>query len=157
MSWRKVLGLLLSSACLLTGCGSPTEPSGPATEVVDQYRSESVLFTARARSEGDDRVEVTLTAMNETDFPTQVGILGGNCMLRPRLYTERGGRLVWSAFDLFDACPDPLRLYDLEGGASESDSRSFDVDVEDGDYFATVTIEAGAALVELAAGVVAIR
>ncbi|HIF21563.1 MAG TPA: hypothetical protein EYQ27_06540 [Gemmatimonadetes bacterium] len=141
---------------LLFGCDSPTGPMGPATDVLDQFRVEGILMTASVRVLGDDGIEVTLTAMNETDFDAQAGILGGNCMLRPRVYTERGGQLVWSAFDLFDACQEPLRLFQLGGGDEESISRDFEIDVEAGDYFVTLTIE-HTSLVELAAGSISWR
>ena len=41
---------------------------GPATDVLDQFRVEGILMTASVRVLGDDGIEVTLTAMNETDF-----------------------------------------------------------------------------------------
>ena len=107
-------------ALTVSACDSPTSPTGPSTQVVDEYRADNIVFTASARASADGEVEVTLTAMNETDFNAQAGILGGNCMLRPRLYTERGGQLLLSAFDLFDACQEPLRLFQLGGGDEES-------------------------------------
>ena len=90
------LALLATAAC-----ESPTAPTGPQTELVDEYRADGILMTASVRFLGDHEVEVTLTVMNETDFDAQTGILGGNCMFRPRVYSERGGPLIWSAFDLF--------------------------------------------------------
>jgi len=149
----------LSAAAVLlavTACDSPTAPTGPQTEVVDEYRADGLLMTASVRLRHDDEIEVTLTVMNETDFDAQTGILGGNCMFRPRVYTERGGRLVWSAFDLFDACQEPLRIFQLGGGDEESVSREFEVDADAGDYFVTLTIE-HLALVELAAGEISLR
>jgi hypothetical protein len=110
-------------------CDSPTEPTGPGTEVVDEFRSAGVLFTATAEPVGRDGVEVILTAANETDFDAQTSILGGNCMLRPRLYGSRGGPLVWSAFDLHDACQEPLRIFQLGGGDEESVTQTLEVDV----------------------------
>ena len=94
--------------------------------------------------------------MNETDVEAQTTILGGNCMFRPRVYTERGERLVWSAFDLFDACQEPGRLFQLGGGDQESISRPFVVDADAGDYFVTLTIVHLTA-VELAAGEVSLN
>ena len=149
----------MSAAAVLlavTACDSPTAPTGPQTEVVDEYRADGILMTASVRLREDDEIEVTLTVMNETDFDAQTGILGGNCMFRPRVYTERGGRLVWSAFDLFDACQEPLRIFQLGGGDEESVSREFEIDADDGDYFVTLTIE-HLALVELAAGEISLR
>ena len=153
---RRLL-LLLFVLLPTAACDSPTAPSGPNTEVVDWFRSNNVLFTASSRRLVDDVMEVGLTVMNETDFDTQTGILGGNCMLRPRIYTERGGRLVWSAFDLYDACQEPLRVFQLGGGDEESISQDFDVDVEDGEYFVTLTIDHAGELIELAAGSVSLR
>ena len=143
-----------SVACALlatTACDSPTAPTGPQTDVVNEYRADGILMTAGVRVLSGDEIEVTLTAMNETDFDAQTGILGGNCMFRPRVYTERDGRLLWSAFDLFDACQEPLRLFQLGGGDQESVSRAFEIDTDAGDYFVTLTIE-HVTLVELAAG-----
>jgi len=143
-------------ALAAVACDSPTEPAGPRTQVVDEYRADNVLFTASARALGDGDVEVTLTAMNETDFSAQTGILGGNCMLRPRVYAKRGGQLLWSAFDLFDACQEPLRVFQLGGGDEESISADFEMDLEDGLYFVTLSIDHVGELVELAAGEVSI-
>ena len=92
--------LLNAVVILATACESPTAPSGPDTTVVDEFRADGILMTATVRALADNAIEVTLTAMNETDFEAQTSILGGNCMFRPRVYRERGGRLVWSAFDL---------------------------------------------------------
>ena len=154
---RRLQHLCAALALLATAaCDSPTAPTGPQTELVDEYRADGILMTASVRLLGDDEIEVTLTVMNETDFDAQVGILGGNCMFRPRVYSERGGRLVWSAFDLFDACQEPLRIFQLGGGDEESVSREFEVDADDGDYFVTLTIE-HLALVELAAGDISLR
>jgi hypothetical protein len=130
--------------------------TGPETEVINAYRANGIALTASVRILTEGRLEVTLTATNETDFRAQLGILGGNCMFRPRVYANRDGRLLWSAFDLFDACQEPIRLFDLEGGASESESRTLDADVSGGDRFVTLTIE-HLELVELAAGTVAFR
>ena len=152
------LQLLCAALALLAtaACDSPTAPTGPQTELVDEYRADGILMTASVRLLGDDEIEVTLTVMNETDFDAQTGILGGNCMFRPRIYGERGGHLVWSAFDLFDACQEPLRIFQLGGGDEESVSRDFGVDADAGDYFVTLTIE-HLELVELAAGQISLR
>jgi len=74
----------------------------------------------------------------------------------PRVYSERGGPLIWSAFDLFDACQRPLRIFQLGGGAEELVSQDFEIDADDGDYFVTLTIE-HLGLVELAAGEITLR
>lgn len=143
-------------ALAASACDSPTDPTGPDTQVVDEYRADNVLFTAGARALGGGDVRVTLTVMNETDFDTQTGILGGNCMLRPRVYAERGGQLLWSAFDLFDACEEPLRLFQLGGGDEESISADFEIDLEHGLYFVTLSIDHVGQMVELAAGEVSL-
>ena len=148
---------VLLGGVLTAACDSPTEPTGPSTEVVDEYRADGVLFTAQSRAQGGDTLEVTLTVMNETDFDTQTGILGGNCMLRPRVYRERGGELLWSAFDLHDACQEPLRVYQLGGGDEDSDSESFATGLSGGPFFVTLTIDVIGGLVELAAGQVIFR
>ncbi|MCH2469643.1 MAG: hypothetical protein MK486_06485 [Gemmatimonadetes bacterium] len=145
------LALLATAAC-----ESPTAPTGPQTELVDEYRADGILMTASVRFLGDHEVEVTLTVMNETDFDAQTGILGGNCMFRPRVYSERGGPLIWSAFDLFQGCQRPLRIFQLGGGAEELVSQDFAIDADDGDYFVTLTIE-HLGLVELAAGEITLR
>ena len=124
--------------------------------MVDDFRADGIVMTAAARVLEAGRIEVTLTATNETDSAAQTSILGGNCMLRPRVYTERDGRLVWSAFDLYNACQEPGRLFELAAGEEESVSREFIVGVPTGDYFVTLTIE-HLGLVELAAGVVSLR
>lgn len=147
-----VLPVLL--ALLATACASPTGVTGPDTQVRDEYRVGAVLFTATARRVVGSSMEVTLTATNETDAPAQVSILGGNCMLRPRVYSKRGGKLLWSYWDLPVDCQEPLRVFDLEGGESESVTQAFSVYFETGDNFITATIEAGGGLVELAAGTV---
>jgi hypothetical protein len=154
--WRGGRALLLGLTIALGACDSPTAPTGPVTAVVDEYRAAGMLLTASSRALADGRLDVTLTVTNESAVRGQIGILGGNCQFRPRVYSERGGRLRWSAFDLHDACQEPLRLYDLEGGASISESQTFDVDLGDGDYFVTLTIE-HLDLVELAAGAVSFR
>ena len=123
---------------------------------MDEYRANGILMTASVRVLGGAEIELTLTAMNETDFDAETGILGGNCMFRPCVYTERDGRLVWSAFDLFDACQEPLRVFQLGGGDEESVSRDFEIDIDDGEYFVTLTIE-HQRLVELAAGEISLR
>jgi len=123
---------------------------------VDEYRANGILMTASVRVLGGDEIELTLTAMNETDFDAETGILGGNCMFRPRVYAERNGRLLWSAFDLFDACEEPLRVFQLGGGDEESVSRDFEIDIDDGEYFVTLTIE-HLVLIELAAGDISLR
>jgi hypothetical protein len=149
---RAPLALLAPLALFATlACDSPTAPTGPQTDLVDEYRANGILMTASVRALGGDEIELTLTAMNETDFDAETGILGGNCMFRPRVYIERGGRLVWSAFDLFDACQKPLRVFQLGGGDEESVSRDFEIDLDDGEYFVTLTIE-HLELIELAAG-----
>ena len=141
---------------LVAACDSPTTPSGPETEVVDEYRTAGILMTAAVCALAGNAIEVTLTAMNETDFGAQTTILGGNCMFRPRVYTGRGERLVWSAFDLLDACQEPGQPFQLGGGEQESISRQFAVDAGAGDYFVTLTIVHVTA-VELAAGEVSLR
>lgn len=151
---RNIWGLLLTA---LVACDSPTAATGPDTQVVDEYRVGGIVFTAWSRALQGDTLEVTLTARNETDVRAQAGILGGTCMLRPRLYTQRNGSLAWSAFDLFNACPEPLRVYDLEGGAQEVDTALYSVDASAGTYFVTVTIDHAATLVELAAGTVTLN
>jgi len=123
---------------------------------VDEYRANGIVMTASVRVLGDDEIELTLTAMNETDFDAETGILGGNCMFRPRVYTERNGGLLWSAFDLFDACQEPLRVFQLGGGDEESVSRDFEIDIDDGEYFVTLSIE-HLVLIELAAGDISLR
>ena len=137
-------------------CDSPTAPTGPETDVVDDFRTDGVVVTAAVRALDARQIEVTLTAANETDSAAQTSILGGNCMFRPRFYAERDGRLVWSAFDLFSACQEPGRLFELAAGEEESVSREFTVGLPAGDYFVTLTIEL-LGLVELAAGVVSLR
>jgi len=147
-----------AALALLTtlSCDSPTAPTGPQTDLVDEYRTAGILMTATVRALGGGEIEVTLTAMNETDFDAQAGILGGNCMFRPRLYAGRDGQLLWSAFDLFDACQKPLQVFQLGGGDQESVARDFSIDLDDGDYFVTLTIQ-HQGLVELAAGEISLR
>ena len=156
LSPAAVRHLVCAFVILMAACDSPTAPSGPETEVIDEFRADGILMTAAVSSLAGNAIEVTLTAMNETDFEAQTAILGGNCMFRPRVYTERGGRLVWSAFDLFDACQQPALIFQLGGGDEESVSREFVVDADEGDYFVTLTI-VHATLVELAAGEVSVR
>lgn len=156
MSSAFVHVLACAAVILPAACTSPTTPSGPQTEVVDQYRANGILMTAAVRGLAGKQLEVTLTAMNETDFDAQTSILGGNCMFRPRVYSERGGRLVWSAFDFFDSCQEPLRTFQLGGGDEESVSQEFRVDADDGDYFVTLTI-VHTTPVELTAGEVSLR
>ena len=150
--WARIACVALA----VGACDSPTEPTGPDTTVVDEYRASGIVLSASARAVSREVIEVTLIAMNETDFDAQLGILGGNCMFRPRVYTRRGGALVWSAFDLFDACQEPLRLIQLGGGDEERIERSFDVDAPARDYFVTLTI-VHTDLVELAAGSISLR
>jgi hypothetical protein len=100
-------------------------------------------------------LEVTLHAVNETDFWAETGILGGPCMLRPRLYRTETGALAWSAFDLHEACPEPLRLIRLDGGGEEHIPEVFHVPVPAGSYRVTLTIDHAGQLVELTAGQIA--
>ena len=142
---------LIALGFVAAGCGSPTAPMGPDTEVIEELRVNGILLTANVRVFGDKEIEVTLTAMNETDFDAQTQIRGGNCMLLPRVYSQRGGGLIWSAFDLFDGCQEPLKVFQLGGGDEDSVSGNFTVDLDSGSYFVTLTIQ-HSNLVELAAG-----
>ena len=144
----------LAAMCLISACDSPT---GPGTSVVDQYRADGMVFTASAVGAGGGKVQVSVTVTNETDFRAQTGILGGNCMLRARFYKSRDGDLEWSAWDHIEGCQEPLRIFDLEGGDSETVSEFVTVHIDKGEHFATVTIEHGGQLVELAAGTFTLR
>lgn len=103
-----------------------------------------------------DEIGLTLTAMNEIEFDVETGILSGNYMFRPRVCTGCRGRLVWSVFDLFDVCQKPLRVFQLGGGDEESISRDFEINLDYGEYFVTLTIE-HLELIELAAGDILLR
>jgi hypothetical protein len=144
----------LTLATAIAACVSPTGPSGPETTPRSSYRADGILFTAASRlaDTGSRSLEVTLHAMNETDFWAETGILGGPCMLRPRLYRIEDGAVSWSAFDLHDACPEPLRLIRLDGGDEEHIPEAFEAPVPPGAYRVTLTIEHAGQLVELVAG-----
>jgi len=122
---------------------------------VNEFRADGFRFTASSRQVVGNSIEVTLTVTNETDARGQTSILGGNCMLRPRIYTKRGGSLLWSHWNsVATACQEPLRVFDLEGGATESVVQAFSVVLRNGANFMTVTIEHGGEQVELAAGTI---
>jgi hypothetical protein len=153
----RVAGVAIGMAALAGACSSPAGPTDPLTLVRSQFRADNILFTASATSPGESLLAVNLNAMNETDFEAQTAILGGNCMLRPRIYAELGGDILWSGFDLYSGCQEPLRLIQLGGGDEEDISQTFRVPLDPGEYFVTLTIDHTGQLVELTAGVVALQ
>lgn len=150
---RVPLGLALLA---LAGCGE--DPFGPLTTIQSAYETAGFRFTAEATvpDPNGDVLDVTLTVVNQAELAGDVTILGGECALRPRLYDNTDGTLVWSSFQKDQDCPDVEEVIELEPGAERVFERSFTVDVDDGTYLATVTIE-DLFLVELAAGLVTFR
>lgn len=150
--------LALAAALILTGCSVEITSSSPLTTAVSVFRADGMAFTASAQLSGgaDRTLSVSVHVQNEDEVARQSSILGGNCMIRVRLYDASKGTDVWSQFDEIDACQEPLRVFDLDPGEADSVSTQVDVPVGSGTYLVTATIEhlAGfpSSFVELIAG-----
>jgi len=150
-----------SAALLLaatSACSVEITTTGPHTTAVAEFNADGMSFTATASTvPSDDRlIEVTVRVANESESARQTTILGGNCMIRVRLYDAANGSIRWSQFDEIDACQEPARVVELDPGEVELITSQVRASTGAGTYFVTATIDylAGfpTSFVELVAG-----
>jgi hypothetical protein len=135
-------------------CSDTTAPILPGPgNVQSTVTLDGVTFRAATTLLSDGEVMVTFEAQNVTSEAQATGILGGNCMIRLRAYTDeaRSGEPVFGP-PLDEACQEPLRFYELEPGEADVTEQFFTMaGPTDVMYFFTVEFQHSERY-ELAAG-----
>ena len=128
---NKMLTMVLGVG--LVACSDATAPILPGPgNVQSTVTLEGVTFRAATTLFEHKEVLVTFEAQNTTGEVQQTTILGGNCMIRLRAYTDesRSGAPAYGP-PVDQACQEPARLYELQPGEADVTEQSFTVDLPD--------------------------